>query len=316
MVKTTGTILTTAIVAVATFLASCSPPTDHSAEDAQFIAQHGGDPKALDDRFSTDAQIACSDGADDYLRGIAAHEFKWGDAAKGFLGEKFDKISTVSAGPGLLTLVSDRAPLSNGFGAFDPVTFYCLYDAKAKKALRFSPDDPSIGTAADVAQENSQDEGASVNDQQQPAPDPMLSSQLASMIDHCDEQAASHGGCNSSLYRPVWKRFATTVGDIIAFDTTSVRSEWQGAATALTYRYVAGSDFDQTKIKQYYFTCEDLQYHEANVSGTLVTAAKGSAAAKMSDAVCSIAKQQHPTEDKSMPDGPIAPPPPSAGNTF
>jgi hypothetical protein len=300
--------LTTVFVIVATALASCSPPTDHSAEDAQFITQHGGDPKALDDRFSTDAQIACSDGADDFLRSIAAHEFKWSDDAKGFTGDKFDKISTVSAGPGLLTLVSDRALLSNGFGAFDPVTFYCLYDAKAKKALRYSQDDPSITAATDVTQENGQDGTPSNEPQSSPSvPDPRLSSQLASMIDHCDEQSSIHGGCDSSLYRPVWKRFATTIGDIIAFDTTSVRPQRQGAASALTYRYVEGTDFDETKLKQYYFTCQNLQYHEANASGMLVTAPKGPAAAKMSDAVCSIAKQEQPAEGAQAPDEPLSP---------
>ena len=136
-----------ATAALTTFLAGCSPSTDNNA-DAQFIAQHGGDPKALDDRFSTDIKIACSDGAGDYLRSIAAHEFKWSDDAKGFTGDKFDKFSKLSAGPGLISEVSDRALLSNGFGAFDPVTFYCLYDTKAKKVVRYSQDDP--GLAAEV----------------------------------------------------------------------------------------------------------------------------------------------------------------------
>ena len=152
------------ITVVVLSLAGCAPPANNGVADAQFIALHGSDPKALDDRFGADSEVACSSGSDDYLRSIAAHEFKWSDDAKGFTGTKFAKFSTLSAGVGLLTDVSDRALLSNGFGAFDPVTFYCLYDAGAKKVVRYSADDPGLGIARTAADRNPNVSAATVND--------------------------------------------------------------------------------------------------------------------------------------------------------
>ena len=157
------------ITVVVLSLAGCAPPANNGVADAQFIALHGSDPKALDDRFGADSEVACSSGSDDYLRSIAAHEFKWSDDAKGFTGTKFAKFSTLSAGVGLLTDVSDRALLSNGFGAFDPVTFYCLYDAGAKKVVRYSADDPGLGIARTAADRNPNVSAATVNDNSAPS---------------------------------------------------------------------------------------------------------------------------------------------------
>lgn len=133
-------------------MASCSSSEDLAAEDASFLQRNGKNPEVLDDRFGDKAEVACSGGSDDYLRTIAAHEFKWSSEAEGFTGSKFDKISTRSAGNGLLTLVSDRALFSNVFGAFDPVTFYCLYDVKTKKVVRYSTSDPSLEAEGDTGQ--------------------------------------------------------------------------------------------------------------------------------------------------------------------
>src|SRR5665213_3248236 len=63
--------------------ASGEPPEITSdQEKAQWLNEHGGDPKALDDRFGTEAGSACSVGADDFLRKIALHDFQWGEDAK------------------------------------------------------------------------------------------------------------------------------------------------------------------------------------------------------------------------------------------
>lgn len=124
--------------------------TDANPSDAEWLLQYGGDPKALDDRFSDKAQAACSVGADDFLRSIAAHDFAWDSETDGWLGVKFNKFGTHSAGSGLLTLISDRAKLSNGFGAFTHINLYCLYDAKSGKVVRFSQSDP----ASDVPSEH------------------------------------------------------------------------------------------------------------------------------------------------------------------
>lgn len=124
-------------------------------DDVTFIKEHGNDPKALDERFSNKAQIECSSRTDDYLRSIASHDFAWDEEAKGWLGEKFDKYSLRSPGFGMLSLLSTRAKLSNGFGAFQHINFYCLYNAATGDFVRFSQSDPadeiaSVAASADT----------------------------------------------------------------------------------------------------------------------------------------------------------------------
>lgn len=137
-------------------------PTEE--DKAQYLAAHGGDPKALDDRFGMQAQGACSASADDYLRSIARNDFAWDDDTKGLFGVRFDKISVRSAGPGLLTLISTRAKLSNGFGAFQHVDIFCLYDARSDKVVRFAQDDP----ANDALSEANQDSATTPYDDETP----------------------------------------------------------------------------------------------------------------------------------------------------
>jgi len=115
---------------------------------AEWFRQHGDDPEAIDKRFGSRAQAACEVGADDFLREIAAHDFAWDHDAEGFWGDKFDKYGVKSVGNGLITLNSDRAKLSNGFGAYTHIKFYCLYDAKTDKVVRYSQENPIIDAVA------------------------------------------------------------------------------------------------------------------------------------------------------------------------
>lgn len=128
------------------FAAGCSREgeEDKRAEIGTFLAMNGENPQALQERFSSDANAVCSVGADNYLRSIARYDFAWDDDAKGLLAIKFDKFSKSSAGRGLLTVVSEKAKLANGFGAFSHVNVYCLYDVAAKRVVRFSGVDPSL----------------------------------------------------------------------------------------------------------------------------------------------------------------------------
>lgn len=120
-------------------LAACSSGGETARQDRlEFITAHADDPIALQDKFSIEADSACSAGADDYLRSIAQYDFAWDDDAKGWLVSKFDKVSRTSPGGGLVTLISTKAKLANGFGAFSQIRLYCLYDAKSAKALRYS----------------------------------------------------------------------------------------------------------------------------------------------------------------------------------
>lgn len=124
-------------------LASCSPShSDAPAYDSAWFRLHGDSPKDIDEKFGDSAQAACSVGADDYLRSIATHDFKWDDDATGVLGVKFDQFSTASTGQGMLTLVSNRAKLGNAFGGYEPVQIYCLYNAENGQVARYSRHDP------------------------------------------------------------------------------------------------------------------------------------------------------------------------------
>lgn len=126
-------------------ISGCSPVDQKAAKEAdqQWIEAHGNDPKAMDERFGSDAGIACAVRADDYLRGIAQYDFAWDDDAKGYSG-KFTKYSLQSPGLGMMTVVSDKAKLSNAFGAFEHVTIYCLYNAATDEVVRFASYDPYL----------------------------------------------------------------------------------------------------------------------------------------------------------------------------
>jgi len=90
---------------------------------------------ALDDEYDIPATSACDVYADDYLRQAAKYDFKWDDV--GFLDTKFDKYVKTVAAPGVLTMVSDKIALQNGFGAYQHVELYCEYDTQADKVVRY-----------------------------------------------------------------------------------------------------------------------------------------------------------------------------------
>ncbi|MDF2382454.1 hypothetical protein JMG10_13310 [Nostoc ellipsosporum NOK] len=131
-------------------LGACSAPSNNADDRSQWLKANANDPRQIDKRFGSEATRACDAEADDYLRKIAAYDFAWDEDAKGLLGIKFGQISTRSAGPNMLTLVADRAKLSNGFGAYQHVTVYCLYDAMKGNVVGFSQDDPAIQNGHDL----------------------------------------------------------------------------------------------------------------------------------------------------------------------
>jgi hypothetical protein len=141
---------------------TAGPSSNSSAvEKEQFLLQHSDDPKALEDRFDVDAQSTCSVGADDYLKSIAQYDFKWDNDATGFFGAKFDKVGLTSPGSDMLTLISTRAKLSNVFGAFAPIKFYCLYNARTGSLVRYSQTNPADDVS--TTSENSPPEVTSDN---------------------------------------------------------------------------------------------------------------------------------------------------------
>lgn len=122
---------------------SASSPPETPPDNAAWLRQNGDNPRLLDEKFGNEATAACDVGATEYLRSLAAHDFAWDDDAKGFFGDKFDHYSKLSAGNGLLTLITRKAKLSNGFGAFSHISVYCVYDAAANKVSGFYQIDPT-----------------------------------------------------------------------------------------------------------------------------------------------------------------------------
>lgn len=111
--------------------------------DTGWLAEHGNDPKALSERYQLDGDAACARGADDYLRGLTKYDFDWDEQAKGLLGLKFTEFSTRSMGLGMLTLASNRAKLSNQFGAYEHIDLYCLYNVATGDVVRYETHDPA-----------------------------------------------------------------------------------------------------------------------------------------------------------------------------
>jgi hypothetical protein len=66
----------------------------------------------------------------------------------GFLEFKFDRYRKVISSPGVLTSISNKVSIQNGFGAFERVELYCNYDTQAKKTVEYSIDSPPYHPAA------------------------------------------------------------------------------------------------------------------------------------------------------------------------
>jgi hypothetical protein len=96
---------------------------------------------ALRERFGGLASTACAAEADDYIRSITQHRFHWNE--RDALEPRFDKFNPVVIGPGILTLVTNKPAISNGFGVFTPMTVYCNYDTENNEVLDYNTENPS-----------------------------------------------------------------------------------------------------------------------------------------------------------------------------
>lgn len=77
------------------------------------------------------AALHCQQGADDYLRSVAAHDFKWTEL--GVLHNQFAPGNSVTGTTGNIILPSQADVLmQNGNGAYDRMTLYCIYDHRTR----------------------------------------------------------------------------------------------------------------------------------------------------------------------------------------
>lgn len=92
--------------------------------------------EALDAKYGLTAAQRCAAGADDYIRSFARYRFNWDET--GPLENKFDNFEPSVVSPGVLTLTSHKARLSNGFGVFSPIEIFCNYDTQNRIVLNYA----------------------------------------------------------------------------------------------------------------------------------------------------------------------------------
>ncbi|HEX4268875.1 MAG TPA: hypothetical protein VHY36_13385 [Steroidobacteraceae bacterium] len=124
------------IVAAGAIFSSKDPTPAASSDSSADKPVNLKDASALDDKYWIEADGNCSAGADDYLRSIAKWDFKWDK--EGFGDIKFDHFLKAVSTPGVLTVVSHKAALQNGFGAYQHIDLLCEYDTQADKVLGYS----------------------------------------------------------------------------------------------------------------------------------------------------------------------------------
>lgn len=115
---------------------SSTPAASEPSSSAPDSADVLNDAKALDDKYDISAVVACASGADDYLRSIAKYDYKWDDT--GMFETKFDSYLSRVASPGVLTMISGKAKLQNGFGAYQHIVLRCNYDTQNKSVLSYA----------------------------------------------------------------------------------------------------------------------------------------------------------------------------------
>ncbi len=96
--------------------------------------QPGAETRTLDDDGAR-AELACSRGADEYLKSIASDRFRWAYGATP--DERFSDQVAVHVAPGITTSVSDKLLLEDSDGVFKRVELVCSYDSENNKVLRY-----------------------------------------------------------------------------------------------------------------------------------------------------------------------------------
>ena len=104
-------------------LATDSAATLHSAQ-------------LLDRKYGLLAADLCAAGADEYLRSITQHRYSWDDG--GAPSERFDRFSPAVTAPGVLTMISGKARVSNGLGEIHPVEVFCNFDTQSREVVSYA----------------------------------------------------------------------------------------------------------------------------------------------------------------------------------
>jgi hypothetical protein len=60
----------------------------------------------------------------------------------GFFEFRFDEYLKEVSSPGVLTVISNKVSLQNGFGAYERLELLCDYDTRSKTILKYSINSP------------------------------------------------------------------------------------------------------------------------------------------------------------------------------
>jgi hypothetical protein len=104
-------------------IAADNPATLHSAQ-------------LLDRKYGILAADQCAAGADEYIRSVTQHKYAWDDS--GAPTDRFDKFNRVVTTPGVLTMISSTAKISDGFGVFHFVQVFCNFDTQSREVLSYA----------------------------------------------------------------------------------------------------------------------------------------------------------------------------------
>lgn len=91
--------------------------------------------KDLNAKYGMEAAQACAAGADEFIRSLTHHRFHW--ESTDMLAPRFDRFSAGVSAPGVLTMLSNKARVSNGFGVFSPIEIACNYDTQSREVLSY-----------------------------------------------------------------------------------------------------------------------------------------------------------------------------------
>lgn len=112
---------------------------------------------------------------------------------------------------------------------------------------------------------------------------------LTKLVERCGSIAASHNACDDDIYKPVWRRFESSVGEVVKVDVKSIAPMNGGGAIAWTYQYVPGTYFDPSHLIRYFFTCRG-QYSVLAANSQLMDAPPHSVIGEIAAYVCSTAE--------------------------
>lgn len=93
------------------------------------------DARALNAKYGILADEKCTAGADEFIRSITRHRFHWDTSDA--LSPRFDRFAPEVSAPGVLIMLSSKASVGNGFGAFHPIQIECSFDTQSREVIAY-----------------------------------------------------------------------------------------------------------------------------------------------------------------------------------